>query len=195
MKCKVRGCQKITQYKNTKNYYCMMHLARIRRHGYIELKKERGEHATQKLPHKIVNKLILSLSEKMNDEGIAALLREKGYGDITRYNVGYRRRKLGKRKYLLGEIKKHKAWVRDQAIKFYGERCELCGFGMVVDIHHIIPKYMGGEHSIDNLIVICPNCHALITRRVMILKSRKDIPVISSEMIKVVKSYYIFPDK
>ena len=44
-KCKMKECGNFTQYKNTKHKYCLMHLARVRRHGYPELKKEKGEHA------------------------------------------------------------------------------------------------------------------------------------------------------
>ncbi len=72
------------------------------------------------------------------------MLNKMGYSNITRYNVGYRRRKLGFRKYLRGEIKKHKAWIRSQAIKKYGERCEVCGYSGSVDVHHVVPKYKIG---------------------------------------------------
>lgn len=170
-----------------------MHLARVRRHGYPELKNERGEHALEKLPHGIVDDFISTNYGIMDDQQIANELTKKGYSNVNRWNVGYRRRKLGKGKYLRGEIKKHKAWIRAQAIKKYGDRCELCGYGMTVDTHHIIPKYKGGSHEIDNLIVICPNCHALITRGKMVLEKRQDIIKIRRDMISIIKSYYIFP--
>ncbi|MEK7095608.1 MAG: HNH endonuclease signature motif containing protein [Patescibacteria group bacterium] len=192
-KCLVKDCQKLTQFKNTKNKYCLMHLARIRRHGYPELKKERGEHSSEKLPHSLDN-FILKNSNIMDDEGIVTKLEKMGYKNISRWNIGYRRRKLGKRKYLRGEIKKHKAWIRTQAIRKYGDKCEICGYCMAVDTHHIIPKYQGGPHEIENLIVICPNCHALITRGKMILKSRDNITKIRKEMMSVIKSYYKFQE-
>ena len=44
-----------------------------------------------------------------------------------------------------------------------GVGCSLCGWNEAsCDIHHIIHKKDGGSHDIDNLIIICPNCHRSI---------------------------------
>ncbi len=185
-KCKFKECKKFTQYKNTKHRFCLVHLARVRRHGYPELKKERGEHGLEKLPH-AVDDFILKNYEEMLDEEIVLELRKLGYKYATRWTVGYRRRKLGNRKYFRGEILKHKAWIRFQAIKKYGNKCELCGYKMAIDTHHIIPKYKGGVHEINNLMIVCPNCHALITRGHLSLKSRSDIPMVGNKIIKSLK--------
>lgn len=42
--------------------------------------------------------------------------------------------------------------------------CELCQFKAlsVLVIHHIIPVQLGGSAKSRNLILICPNCHALV---------------------------------
>lgn len=41
--------------------------------------------------------------------------------------------------------------------------CSLCGWNeSTCDIHHIIPKSKGGNNELDNLIIICPNCHRVI---------------------------------
>lgn len=188
-KCAFTDCKNHVQYKNTKHIYCVMHIARIRRHGYPELKKDAYQ-SLEKLPHKIVDKFILQHGKEMIDEEIVAELKKKGIKEATLWNVGYRRRKLGGRKYLRGEIQKHKAWVRSQAIKKYGHACELCNYNMTVDTHHILPKYQGGPHEVDNLTVICPNCHALITRRKLILNSRDDIPKIRRKVRKNIQKYY-----
>ena len=45
-----------------------------------------------------------------------------------------------------------------------GGRCARCGYSQVLDIHHIILRSEGGSNSNDNLIVLCPNCHALFHR-------------------------------
>lgn len=42
--------------------------------------------------------------------------------------------------------------------------CSCCGFylqGIVLDLHHIKPKSLGGSDSSDNLTYICPNCHRI----------------------------------
>ena len=41
--------------------------------------------------------------------------------------------------------------------------CSICGWNQAsCDIHHIIPKSKNGTDRMENLIVICPNCHRSI---------------------------------
>lgn len=190
-KCVFPGCKNSLQYNNTKHEYCIMHIARIRRHGYPELKRDAYQ-TLERIPHKIVDKFILKHGKEMFDKEIAKMLRKKGFKGATAWTIGYRRRKLGGRKYLRGEIQKYKAWVRAQAIKKYGKICELCGYNMTIDTHHITPKYQGGKHEIDNLMVICPNCHGLITRGYIILNDRDDIPKIRVKILHKLKGFYNF---
>jgi len=56
-------------------------------------------------------------------------------------------------------------WQRDLA-KMRGFKCENCGkelnhnYGNAnYDIHHIIPWAAGGTHKLDNLWVLCKDCH------------------------------------
>lgn len=190
-KCKIKDCKKYTPYKNSINPYCHMHMARIRRHGYPELKKDAYQ-SLEKLPHKIVDTIIKKYCKNLIDEDIVKKLRGIGFNGATVWTVGYRRRKLGSRKYLRGKIQKHKAWIRAQAIKKYGTKCELCDYNMAIDTHHIIPKYQGGPHEIDNLMVICPNCHALITRNVITIRSRKEISKVRRRVLKSLNKFYTF---
>jgi 5-methylcytosine-specific restriction endonuclease McrA len=170
-----------------------MHLTRIRRNGYLELKKDKykGIHTLEKLPHKTVDNFILKNCKFMIDEKIALKLKEMGFNNATIWTVKYRRRKLGIKKYLYGEIKKHKAWIRAQALKKYGNLCELCFYPLSVDIHHIIPKYKGGKHEVGNLMVVCPNCHSLITRKTIKITTRKDISRVRRIIIKKIKDNHI----
>ncbi|MDP3014967.1 MAG: HNH endonuclease [bacterium] len=187
--CKIKGCNKFTLYKNTKQIYCPMHLARIRRHGYPELKKDAYQ-SLEKLPHAVVDDFINKNFHKMIDKEIAKELRKMGFKRANQWTVRYRRRKLGIKKYLYGEIKKHKAWIRAQAIKKYGDKCEFCGYELSLDTHHIVPKNKGGLHEIDNLMLVCPNCHALITRKKFTLNSRNDISKIRKKILKMLQSFY-----
>jgi predicted restriction endonuclease len=162
-----------------------MHLARIKRHGHSGL--QTGFHKLERLPHPIVDDFIRKNCKRIIDKEIAKKLKKKGFKTANQWLVRYRRRKLGIKKYLYGEIKKHKAWIRMQAIKEYGNKCELCGYRLVVESHHILPKKKGGLHEINNLMVLCPNCHALITRRYLNLKSRKNIPDLQKKLIELQK--------
>lgn len=185
-KCKIRGCKKFTQYKNTNKIYCLMHMARIKRHGHPGL--QTGFHKLEKLPHLVVDDFIRKNCERMIDKDIVKGLKKKGFKKANQWLVRYRRRKLGIKKYLYGEIKKHRAWIRMQAIKKYGNKCELCGYRLVVESHHILPRKKGGLHEINNLMVLCPNCHALITRRYLNLNNRKNIPDLQKKLIELQKS-------
>ena len=51
--------------------------------------------------------------------------------------------------------------ARENAIKFFGSRCIICGWAEAVDVHHIIPRRHGGTNNLDNLAVLCPNHHRL----------------------------------
>lgn len=184
-KCRIRGCKKFTRFKDTNKIYCPMHMARIKRHGHPGL--QTGFHKLEKLPHPLVDNFIRKNCKKLIDKEIVKELKKKGVKEANQWLVRYRRRKLGIKKYLYGETKKHKAWIRKQAIKKYGNRCELCRFKLAVDTHHILPKNKGGLHEVHNLMVLCPNCHALISRRYLILTSRKDITNLRKKILKLVK--------
>ena len=188
-KCVIKSCKNFTRYKNTKEIYCSMHLERIKRHGYPELKRD-AYRSLEKLPHSVVDDFIRKNCKRMIDQEIVKKLRKMGFKGANQWTVKYRRRKLGIKKYLYGEILKHRAWVRAQAIKKYGNKCELCGYNLSIDAHHIIPKCEGGPHKIDNLMLLCPNCHALITRNYFTLKDRRNISKIRRKIKKIIKSVY-----
>src|SRR5688572_5844106 len=44
-----------------------------------------------------------------------------------------------------------------------GNKCEICGYDVpdILEAHHIKPISKGGETDITNMILLCPNCHAL----------------------------------
>jgi 5-methylcytosine-specific restriction endonuclease McrA len=50
------------------------------------------------------------------------------------------------------------------ALQRDGAKCRLCGFDVVMHVHHIIHKARGGNNDLDNLITLCPNHHAMVHR-------------------------------
>ena len=45
-----------------------------------------------------------------------------------------------------------------------GNRCEICKWDRgTCDVHHKIMQKNGGTHEEINLIILCPNCHRLVT--------------------------------
>lgn len=53
--------------------------------------------------------------------------------------------------------------------------CNLCEYSTEnkkeIDIHHIIPRELGGNNNIENKIHLCPNCH----RKIYIPESKKGL--------------------
>lgn len=54
--------------------------------------------------------------------------------------------------------------VRRELVQRSGNKCEICRFAFsnVLVAHHIIPVRWAGSPESFNLVLICPNCHALI---------------------------------
>jgi len=44
------------------------------------------------------------------------------------------------------------------------QACEICSYNFksILQIHHIVPKSLGGSDELNNLIILCPNCHKII---------------------------------
>jgi len=50
------------------------------------------------------------------------------------------------------------------------DKCELCGDTRGIEVHHKIPLSVDGDDTIDNLIVVCGKCHAILhsgTRKIL----------------------------
>jgi HNH endonuclease len=57
-----------------------------------------------------------------------------------------------------------KDWLWRKAYVYYrdGERCQVCGRfrPWVWDAHHVTHRGEGGNHAIENLILLCRKCHS-----------------------------------
>ena len=55
--------------------------------------------------------------------------------------------------------KTRQSWAK-AAIRLHGNNCQRCGWKEArCDVHHRMQKALGGLHTLDNAIVLCPNCH------------------------------------
>lgn len=62
---------------------------------------------------------------------------------------------------------------RTKAAKAYPWKCEICGFKKypeILEIHHINKDRT--DNNIENLIILCPNHHAMVTRKIWKLENR-----------------------
>lgn len=74
----------------------------------------------------------------------------KDEGQKVKYNL----REIWPSHYGTAEI-----GYREKAISFYGRACNRCGFDKVVAVHHKDHNHRNDE--IENLEVLCYNCHAV----------------------------------
>ena len=50
----------------------------------------------------------------------------------------------------------------------YGvESCEICGYGRVTHLAHIIERKNDGEYILGNCLLLCPNCHHLFDHKLL----------------------------
>ena len=65
---------------------------------------------------------------------------------------------------------------REKAFREYEHKCAICNYNeepKILQVHHIDENRQ--NNSIDNLIILCPNCHAKITYGNYTLKDRKKL--------------------
>lgn len=63
----------------------------------------------------------------------------------------------------------YRAYIRDN------KKCKICGYDRIVQIHHILPRCEGGKDDLNNLITLCPNCHSLVHRKLIIIHNLNNI--------------------
>lgn len=185
-KCIVQDCENFTRHNKTSILYCIKHQAQIKRNGCLG--KKIGDHGLEKIPH-AVDQLIIDNANK-TDQELIVLLNNAGFVGITKTNIWYRRKKLGIKKYGSGEERRNKEWIRKRAIKAHGHSCELCHYKEIVEVHHILFKKDGGGDEISNLIVVCPNCHDLFTKKVINMTNRAQIPIVKVQVQKIIMDTY-----
>lgn len=54
--------------------------------------------------------------------------------------------------------------LKNRLVLLRGDKCQICAFPntKILHVHHIIERSNGGTDNLDNLLLICPNCHATI---------------------------------
>lgn len=110
---------------------------------------------------------------KMTDKEIAKKL------GVTEVVIKYYRMNYNLWKNRKGTAK---STFRKEALKLYGKKCEVCGVG-ICEWHHIIPK----STQSDEWCILCPTCHAVITRKLVFVNSRADL---KTKLLPYMKKVY-----
>lgn len=71
---------------------------------------------------------------------------------------------------------------RKEALRLYGEKCEICSI-TICEWHHIIPK----SKEPDDWCILCPLCHATITRKLVVVNSRHEL---KTKLLPYMKKVY-----
>lgn len=50
-------------------------------------------------------------------------------------------------------------------------RCVVCGFDIIVEVHHVIARRHGGPNTVTNMVTLCPNHHAMADRNLLTQKT------------------------
>ena len=111
---------------------------------------------------------------KMTDKEIAKKL------GVTEVVIKYYRMNYNLWKNRKGTAK---STYRKEAMRLYGEKCEICGIG-ICEWHHIIPK----STQSDDWCILCPTCHAVITRKLVTVENRSDLKTKLLPYVKKVHS-------
>ncbi len=75
-----------------------------------------------------------------------------------------------------------KSTFRKEALRQYGQACEVCGIE-ISEWHHIIPK----STKTEDWCILCPLCHEVITRKLVTVNSRADL---KSKLRPFIKKIY-----
>lgn len=97
-------------------------------------------------------------SDDLSGEPFKCLLRFLKLNEVIEYQ-----NKIN-RKSTIANMRKIITKHKNEIIEIYGGKCFLCGFDYksILCVHHIKPLSEGGDNNLNNLCVLCPNCHAII---------------------------------
>ena len=71
-----------------------------------------------------------------------------------------------------------------------GYRCALCDSTKYIQIHHCVPRGKGGTNSIQNLITLCSDCHAMAHGAAVVAWDDIDESAIAQAVIEYLADYY-----
>lgn len=69
-----------------------------------------------------------------------------------------------RRKNICKEYRKNIIPYRTEILIDHSHKCDICGMDcrVILIIHHALPLSEGGNNNSDNIMVVCPNCHAIL---------------------------------
>lgn len=80
--------------------------------------------------------------------------------------------------------------------KMFGDKCMRCGWQeSTCDVHHIIPQEENGPNTLENGIILCPNCHRLADNNLIPRQDLVEIRSTFPTIIEIIDSNVVQPFK
>lgn len=91
----------------------------------------------------------------------------------------YKKRETEEKKYrdaLVYQYRKEISQNRDAFFQLHNCKCDICNNDCetILEIHHILPLQKGGNNSLSNLMLLCPNCHKIIHKSMSLIEQNLD---------------------
>jgi len=84
-------------------------------------------------------------------------LKGKGIRELKEIIIEYKLRNIGIKE--IEKVRKNRRFKKISILERDGFKCILCGDKEDLNIHHLIPKIIGGTSKNENLITLCHYCH------------------------------------
>lgn len=122
---------------------------------------EQGFKAIEKEADKKQKELDKAASGEFDEQDVEDALRDKQTDELDELNIDVNQQELGQRTILDAPVRRA-VESRDKAM------CQACGYGdgipdlsNMFSVHHMVPVQYGGNDSVENLILLCQNCHKM----------------------------------
>jgi len=138
------------------NYGEYLKLKALIEFGDDELLKKINKDLTITQAFKRMEKLLAKKAKENEEEKNEDIQDENKLVELPEPNL----QQVGKRTPLNSALRKE-VEARDE---FTCQSCGLRGqtFNKIFEVHHIVPVYLNGEDDLDNLVLLCPNCHKMV---------------------------------
>lgn len=104
-------------------------------------------------------------------------------------------KKIGRGKYIIMPLLEKRIPI-DVQTKFYLNKfCYFCDFNRILDPHHVFQRSIGGTDNDENLLMLCPNHHCLLHRKIFDLEWKNGFfyMISKEEIIKPNAINFAFP--
>jgi transposase-like protein len=161
------NCQNIFQvpkwkeYVGKKDWFCNSQCWITYRKNHPEYHKKYG---SSKLDaHPVLTKELIEQEYLTNGLKMRDIATKYGYGYVT-VNKWVNKYQIKTRRMSDYQTKTTFSSISREVRKERNNTCEICGWNKgTCDVHHKVAQKNNGTHDKENLIVLCPNCHRLVT--------------------------------